>query len=57
MQNKLYTDMNPDVPCEVFWPWEKVNLGSNECAMSLTYLFAGKSTNSKEVKNRSSWGF
>lgn len=57
MQNKLHTDMNPDVPCEVFWPWEKVNLGSNECAMSLTYLFAGKSIHSKEVKNRSSWGF
>lgn len=52
-------DMNSDVPCELFWEWKSVNLGSNECAMSLTvtYLLAINSSYSKEVKNRSTWEF
>lgn len=59
MQDKLHMDMNSDVPCELFWEWKSVNLGSNECAMSLTvtYLLAVNSSYSKELKNRSTWEF
>lgn len=48
--------VSSDVPCELFWPWKRVNLDPNEHAMPLkvTYLLARNNNNLKEVKNRSS---
>lgn len=42
--------MNSDVPCELFWPLKSVNLGLNECAVSLTDLSACKETVFKRGK-------
>lgn len=48
--------MNSDIPCELFWPWKRVNLDPDEHPMplTLTYLLARTNNKSKEVDKRSS---
>lgn len=31
--------MNSDIPCELFWPWKRVNLDPDEHPMPLTLTY------------------